>query len=199
MVWLQVGTISQLDRTGKFLSYRTFPGAIRVLPGQAVLCAGGAYDVLGILIHIVALAFPECVLLLRINVVVAEGNDVQFVGADAAVEEFLPPGLRVEVPLAGSLYNGHGERPVLVADHDKGTVPVIRVQRDILLFASLGREIGSPLPVLWKLTSKHNVVPIRTENSLELRLVELVGRIDERGGSLLWSIKPSGAGGRTRG
>jgi hypothetical protein len=47
---------------------------------------------------------------------------------------------------------------------------------------------------LWRLTSKDNVVPISTENSLELRLVELLRCIDERGGGLLWGIKTSGAG-----
>jgi hypothetical protein len=67
-----------------------------------------------------------------------------------------------------------------------------------LLLARLGREIGSPLPVLWKLTCKNNVVPVGTENSLELGLIELLGRIDERRRSLLGSIKTSGAGPRTR-
>src|SRR5215471_3225410 len=123
---------------------------------------------LGILIYIVALAFPECVLFLRIHVVVADRNHVQFVRADAAVEQFLPPGLRVEVPLLASLHNGHREGPVFVADDDKGTVPFLRVQRDTSLFASLGRKIGSPLSVLWGLTSQDNVGPIRTENSFEL-------------------------------
>src|SRR5262249_99744 len=159
---------------------------IRILPGEAILRAGSAYDVLRVLVHIVPFAFPECVFILCIHVVVADGNDVQFVGADAPVEEFLPSGFRVEVPLVTPLYKGHGERPVRVADDDKGTAPFLRVRRDTLLFASLGRETGSPLPVLGKLTSKNNAVPVGTEDSLEPGLVELLSRIDERSGSVLW-------------
>src|SRR5262249_673387 len=146
---------------------------------------GSTNDALGVLIHIIAFAWLEGILVLCFHVAAADVDDVQFVGADAAIEEFLAAGFGVKRPFTLSLHDGHRERAVLVAYNDECAGAVLRIHRDTLLFSGLGSEVGGALPVLGKLPCKNDVVAAGTEDSLEIGYVELLGGSDEGGGSLL--------------
>src|SRR5690348_6803404 len=99
VVWLCSGGVTLFDRPGDLLANWSAPTAIRVLPTQAILPAGVAYNALGVLIYIEAFAGLERILVLRVHIASADINSVQFVSANAAVEEFLPAGIGIEVPL----------------------------------------------------------------------------------------------------
>ena len=123
-------------------------------------------------------------------------DGVQFVGADATIEEFLPAGFAVKEPFVTALHQRHGERPVLVAHEEEGAVPALRIHGNALLFAGLGSEIRGVLPVLREFAAEYNVVAVGTKDLSERNHVELVGRIDQRIGSLLRSVKPPGPAAR---
>ena len=53
MVGLRGASVTLLNRSGNIFAYRTAPCSIRILPSQAVLLAGVADDVLGILVYVV--------------------------------------------------------------------------------------------------------------------------------------------------
>jgi hypothetical protein len=73
-----------------------------------------ANDPLGILVYVIDCALLKSIFVLRLHVTAADINGIQFISADAAVQEFLPPGLAVEKPFPASLYEGYGEGPVLI-------------------------------------------------------------------------------------
>ena len=118
------------------------------MPSQAILLARRADDALGILVHFVAVALLESIVVLGFHIAVADCDGVQFVGANAAVEEFLPAGFPVKEPLISPLHNRDGERPVLIADEEKRPVPALRVYGHALLFAGFRSKVGGVLLVL---------------------------------------------------
>src|SRR5262249_61108157 len=81
--------VTLFNRSGSFFTEWTAPRAIRISPGQAILLAGSAEDALRVLVHIVAVARFERVFLLRLHVVVTDGDDVEFLGANVRVERCL--------------------------------------------------------------------------------------------------------------
>ena len=87
MVWLCPGGIALLDRPGNPFANWAIPTTVRVLPSQAILLAGGAYDSLGVLVDVEAFTRLERIRVLRFYVTSADINRVQFVSADAAMEE----------------------------------------------------------------------------------------------------------------
>ena len=111
--------ITLFNGAGDLVTYRTSPGAIGVLPRQAILLAGRANDALGILVNLVALVRLKSILVLSFYIAAGDCNRVQFIGSDPAVEEFLLTGFGVEEPLLALLHKRHGKRPVLVADEQK--------------------------------------------------------------------------------
>src|SRR5258706_6057627 len=111
--------VTLFNGAGDLVTYRTSPGAIGILPRQAILLAGRANDALGILVNFIALVRLKSILVLSFHIAAADCNRVQFIGSDAAVEKLLPAGFGVEEPLLTLLHKRHRERPVLVADKEK--------------------------------------------------------------------------------
>src|SRR5947207_826423 len=108
------------DNSGRdLLADGAVPGAVSFLPGQTVLLPFGADDSLRVLVHAVYF-FREGILMLRLDVTMTDFNRVQFVAADAAIQEFLPSGFRVEEPALADSYDRHGKRPILLADNQTG-------------------------------------------------------------------------------
>src|SRR4030095_5282379 len=136
-------------------------GAARVLPGQPVLLAGRTDDLLRVLVHTVALAALERVFLLCLDVTATNRNRVQFIGANAAVEELLAAGCGVERPPTRSLHDWNRERPVLVADEEERARLVFRIQGDALLLADLRDEVAGSLTALRGFAGKNDVVDRR--------------------------------------
>jgi len=69
-----------------------------------------ADDLLGKLIHLVAVAFAECILILGFHKTAADVNGVQLIAADAPVENRLSSGRGVERPLVIVLHDGQRKR-----------------------------------------------------------------------------------------
>src|SRR4029077_12924782 len=100
------------DSAGDLFADWSVPAPIGILPSQAILLAGRAHDGLSVLVHGVSLMRLKGVFMLCFHVTMADGNRVQFVGTDAAVEEFLPARFGVKRPLVTSLHQRHRERPL---------------------------------------------------------------------------------------
>src|SRR5215471_4048715 len=175
VVGLGATGITLFDCRGNFLADRASPGAIGVLPGQAVLLAGRADDPLCVLVYFVPLAFLEGVVVLRLHITVTNLDRVQFIGANASVEKLLLAGFGVKKPLAVLLHDRHRERPVLVPNYEESAVAAFRVHGDVLLFMSLSSKIGGMLAVLGELPTKHDVMASRAKNLSESDHVKFVG------------------------
>src|SRR6476661_703634 len=156
VVGLGSAGVALFDRASDLFTDGTAPRAVGVLPGQTILLAWGTDNTLGILVHVVPFAWLKGIIMLRFHVAAADLNRVQFVSADAAVDELLTAGLAIKKPLATALHDRHRERPVLVAHEQECAAPVFRIDGDALLLTGLGGEVGSVLPVLREFTAKDN-------------------------------------------
>src|SRR6185503_14208910 len=103
--------------------------AVGVLPGEAVLFTRRGDDALGVLVHVVAVAFLEGILVLCLDVTVGDRNGITFIRTDAAIEQLLPASRSVERPLLSTLHDRNRKWPVLVADQHERAAAVLRVDR----------------------------------------------------------------------
>src|SRR5215470_4466845 len=181
--------VALLDRLGNFLADGTSPGAIGILPSQAVLLAGVADDALRKLVHVKAFPWLHGVLILRLHVAVADLNGIKLIGAYATVEELLKSSFAVKEPFVSPLDNRHRKWPILAAYQQECTVPAFRIDGDAFLLAGLCRKIGSVLPVLSEFTTENDTFPTGTKYIAECKHIELFRRLDQRIGGLLRSIK----------
>src|SRR6266850_5350878 len=178
MVRLGAARIPLFDRTGNFFADRTFPGALVVLPCQTILLTGRANDALGVLVYVVTLMGLKSVFMLGLHVTVANLNGVQFIRADAAVEEFLAACFGVKRPFVTLLHERHGERPILIADEEERAIPALRIHGHVLLLVGLSNKIRGVLPVLREFAAEHDVFAARSKNVSELDHIKLLGRVD---------------------
>src|SRR5690242_16142518 len=189
VVWLGSGGVTLFDHPGDLFANWSTPTAILVLPAQAILFAGVADNALGVLVYVEAFAWLERILVLRVHIPSTDIDCVQLVSANAAMEEFLPAGSGIEVPLVPRLHERHRKRPVLVAHEQESPVPLLWVHANVFLFASFCSEISSSLTVLRVFTRENNVVAIRSEDFFKSVHVKLLGRFDKFIGSLLRSVE----------
>src|SRR6516164_9714009 len=191
MVRLRTGGVALIERAGNLFANRTGPTTVCVLPSQPILFPGGAYNALGVLVHRVAFAWLQCIFNLRFDVAVADVNGIQFIAADATVEQLLAACFGIEIPFATQLYQWGGEWPVFIAHQKKRPVPGLWIGSNAFLFTGLRSEVGGSLTVLRVLTRENDIVAIRTENFFERAYVKLLGRINKCIGSLLRSLERS--------
>ncbi|MCK7517079.1 MAG: hypothetical protein MZV64_04850 [Ignavibacteriales bacterium] len=102
-------------------------------PVEAVLPSRAAPELLRIQAGELAVARLTRVGLLHRHVVAADVDHPEFVAADAARDHLVSARVGVELPPATDLRQGHGERPLLVADHQ-------------FLFVRTGRSPAPGLP-----------------------------------------------------
>src|SRR4029453_8038468 len=136
MVRLRTVAVALLDCASNGFADWPVPFAIRRLPRQAVLFARCADDALGVLVDLVALTLLERVFVLRVDVAAADRDRVQFGGPDASIQQLATAGFRIERPCRTALHDRNRERPVLVADEQKGGAPGFRIHRPADFFRS---------------------------------------------------------------
>src|SRR5215475_6364996 len=193
MVGIGAVAVALLDRLSNLLADRAAPGAVGVLPGQAILPSRCAHDALGILVDVITLARLHGIFILRLHVTVADLNGIQFVGADATVKEFLHAGLAIEGPFVSGFHKRDGKWPVFAPHQQKCSVASLRIDRDAFLFVGLGGEVGRMFPVLCEFATKNNALTARSKHTAQSSHVKLVGRFDQSICSLLRSIKARSA------
>ena len=116
--------------------------------------------------------FLQGVLVLCFDKVPADLDRAQFVSSDSPVENFLSPGIRIEYPTTGDLYDRYGTRPAVVSD----TSSTIRlffgtgVKRD--LRTSHLSELHRDLAILDDLAAVNKVITIRSKYFFESRFIE---------------------------
>src|SRR5215472_7707050 len=98
VVGLALGRVPLLDGVGNPLADRAAQCAIRVSPGQSVAFAWSADDALCELVHLVALAFFERVVVLGFHIAPADLDGVQLITADAPPQQLLAARRGVERP-----------------------------------------------------------------------------------------------------
>jgi hypothetical protein len=119
-------------------------------------------------------------------------NGIEFVATDAPMEEFLAPGVSIEVPFVTRLHKRHGEWPILIAYEQKCPSSRLWIQGNTFLFPSLRSKVESPLAVLRVFAGENDVVAIRSENPFENAYVEFLCRINQCIGCLLRSVEGPG-------
>src|SRR5947208_11792089 len=113
MVRIRGARIALFDRTCNILSNRASPRTVSVLPSQTILLAGSADDALSILIHVVTRALLKRVVILRFHITVAHMDGINFIGADPAIQQFLPSRTANERQFPFALDQRHGKWPGL--------------------------------------------------------------------------------------
>src|SRR5215469_16009070 len=157
VVWIGFQVVALLDRLCDLLANRPTPGAIGVLPGEPVLLAGTADDVLCVLRRLVPLALAVSEIELRVHVAFADGDRIELVTSNAPVHKLLAPRRGIERPTPVVLHNGERKGPVLLADQQVGARVGLGVERHLLLLARLRGELLGTLTVLRVLTRKHEI------------------------------------------
>src|SRR5215469_2908036 len=183
------GRIAFLDRASHSLAHRSTGRAIGVLPVQAIMFSWGAEDLLRILVDPGIIVDFGGVFLLRLDIATTYLDGVEFVGADAPVQNLIVALLCIEAPLRALFDDGNREGPIVVSDGNGGSRFVLRVHVDGQLFLSLGRKFLGIILVAYWIARRHEIFAIRPENLHQHGDVVLSGGLDEGVGGLLWGVK----------
>jgi hypothetical protein len=153
---------------------------VGITPHQSVLLARRADDPLRVLIDHRAIVPLDGIFMLCRRVPMARLDGIEFVPADAAIENLGAPRRGIEPPPAPLLDDWNGHRPVL-RPHDQGGDPRIRgIAQDTGLHPGLLRKIAGVVPVLHRVVSDHEVLAIGPEHRHHRCDVELPGGEDQR-------------------
>src|SRR5262249_8031563 len=101
------------------------------------------------------------VFVLNVDIAAANLDRIELVTADAALEDLLAAALRVEVPLAGDLYERHREGPVVITYIEGHAARMAGIADQTLLRARLGRELRRHLLIASRLAGVDDVVTAR--------------------------------------
>ena len=142
------GVVTLCDGASSLFADWALPLTVGSLPGEAVLFTGSADDALSVLVYAIELARSEGVGVLGFDEAVANLDGIEFVGADAAVEEFLLASLGVKGPFAIDFDDGCGEGPALIADEDEETpgpddIPVFTGSAATTRAGATGTRVGT--------------------------------------------------------
>src|SRR5262249_23195284 len=155
------------------------PGAIRVLPGKAILLAGGADDLLGVLIDVVALSFLQGVLVLSVHIPVTESNSIKLILTDPADQDLALARSGVKAPLPGGTHDWYRKQPVLGSYRECCVVVICLVDGNGFLLSSHRSESRCPFLVASRFTGVNNLLALRTNNRVERRHIKLFSGIDD--------------------
>src|SRR4029453_18852956 len=114
--------ISFLQRSCDFFANRASPGAIRILPCQAIMFPRVAEDILCVLVHFRTVMFLHRVLMLRFDEATANLDGIQLVGADASIQYFFTPDLRVEEPFPVLFHDWNRQREIIFTYYQYGFI-----------------------------------------------------------------------------
>ena len=187
VIGLLSGGVTLCDGLSDLFADWALPGTVGGLPCESVLFAGRADDALCVFVDVVEVPTSKSIFVLGFDEAVTDLDGVQFIGADAAVKEFLLAGLGVEGPFAVDLDDGYREGPVLVADDDEGSRASFWIDDDFCFFFGLGGESQGSLAVLGGFTGEDDLLAVGAEDLCECGLVGFAGGGDEGIGGLLRS------------
>src|SRR6185369_6680763 len=175
--------VAPCNRGRHLLSDRTIPLAIGGLPGEPILSSRRADDPLCILIHAGSATLGERVLVLSLDVAAADGDGVELITTDPAVEKFLPAGFRIERPGRSDLHEWHSKGPIVVANLENRAAWILGLQFNCLLNPRLFGKLLRDFSIARRFPGVNDVVTVWSENLGESQLVILLGSIDECIGS----------------
>src|SRR6516164_9007036 len=199
VVGLALGRVPLLDGVGYPLADRAAQRAIRVSPGQSVVFARSADDVLCELVHLVALALLERVVVLGFHIAPADLDGVQLITADAPSQQLLATGCGVERPLTAVFRHRDRSRPILFPHDQDRVIRVLGVYAYVLVRACLRSKLRRPLAVLHGVAARDQIFLPGPEDLRERRDVKLVGCCDEGVSGLLGGVESLCPGARTSG
>ena len=108
MKWLSLVAVALFQGLRDFLPNRTAPGAIRILPGQAILFPGRADDLLSVLIDLGIVVLFRGIFMLGFYKAAANFERVQLVCANTPQQNFVVTGFGIEIPFPISLHDRNG-------------------------------------------------------------------------------------------
>jgi len=164
------------------------PTAVRVLPGQAILFAGIAYNALGVLIDVETFAWLERILVLCFYIASA---DIDCVSSSAPMRRWRSswrPAFASKYHLPPNFTNGTGKGQSSSPTRRNARLPSLDLRRRFS-FGGLCSEGGSTLTVLRVFTRENDIVTIGSENHFQSLHVKLLSCVDKFIGSLLGSVE----------
>src|SRR6476659_6934009 len=126
--WLTPLCVALLQRFGDFFSNWTSPRSVRVLPRQTIMFPRRADDSLRVLVHLGIVVLLLSIFLLRFDETTADGNRVQFVCPNTAIQNLLTALLGIEVPLAVLLHDWNRKRKIVVSNRENSAVLIFRIR-----------------------------------------------------------------------
>jgi hypothetical protein len=103
---------------------------------------------------------------------------IELIGTDAAMEEFVAPGVAIKRPLRSSLHERNREGPILFAHQQKCPIGGVGIDRHFELFPGLAGEVQGVLAVQWYFAGEDDVFALGTEDAGESGLVKIAGGLD---------------------
>src|SRR5258705_12398211 len=84
----------------------------------------------------------RCLFTLGVHITAANLDGMQFVGTNAAAEDFFSGGVGVEHPLPSLLNERDGKGPIIIANRKRGKLRILWVYRNLILLACLRGKLS---------------------------------------------------------
>ena len=117
-----------------------------------------ADDLLRVLIHHRVIVLIGGIFVFVLNEAAANLDRVQLIRSDAPEQDHFAAGLGIEIPFPTSFHDRDGQRPVVIADQERGAIRVLRIHLDRMLFLGLGHKLSRAILVLDCVLGCHKVI-----------------------------------------
>src|SRR4030095_17022877 len=161
--------IALRESIGHLFANRAGPGSIRIFPGQTIVLSRRADDLLRILIYFGVIMFLLRIFFLRIIEPATDRDCIEFIRANAAVQNFFLANLCIAYPLTLSFYDRNRQREVILPDFHNGVVALLFERT---LFLCLLRKCNRAVLVLHGIFRSDKVVALGPEDFLQRSLIE---------------------------
>ncbi len=106
------------------------------------MLSGCTDDSLGVLVYLGIVMLFHRVFTLGVHITAANLDGIQFVGTNAAAQNFFSAGFGVEQPLPTLLNERDGKGPIIVANRKRGKLRIPWVYRYLVLLACLRGKLS---------------------------------------------------------
>src|SRR4029450_462460 len=158
--------VAFLQCFGDFFPDGSPPRSVGVLPRQPIVFSWRADDSLRVLVHLRIIVLFLGILVLCLVETATNLNRVQLVSADTSIQYFLTTYFGIKGPLAFALHNWNGKRKIIVTHQENGTVRILLIQFNRVLFLCLFGKSSRAVLILHRVFGSDDILAIRSQNFL---------------------------------